>query len=115
MNLLPWRQPVELLMLISHKVLRLFLPIFMILGYATNVVVVLLAPHWLYFLLLTGQTAILALALFGAIAERLGFHWRPASIMWYFLASKVGSLVGLVRFLGRRQTHLWTRVRRQEP
>jgi cellulose synthase/poly-beta-1,6-N-acetylglucosamine synthase-like glycosyltransferase len=115
MNLLPWRRPLEFFMLFSHKVLRLVLPVFMILGYAANVLLVALAPHrTVPMLLFLGQTGLLALALFGAASDRLRLPWRPARVLWYFLASQLASGIGLLRYLRQGQTQLWTRARRQE-
>jgi len=113
LGLLPWRRPLELLMLISHKLLRLLLPVFMLTGLAANLAAVILDPEALIMVaLLIGQLMLYALALLGASADRLGFRWRPAQMAWYFVAGHLGALAGLLVFLRGGQSPLWNRVRR---
>jgi biofilm PGA synthesis N-glycosyltransferase PgaC len=114
MGLLPWARPLELFMLISHKLLRLLLPVFMLIGLAANVAAVILAPEARVLVaLLIGQLTLYGLALMGASADRLGLRWRPAQAAWYFVAGHLGSLAGMLVFLRGRQSPLWERVRRE--
>jgi cellulose synthase/poly-beta-1,6-N-acetylglucosamine synthase-like glycosyltransferase len=113
-DLWPWNQPLALLMLLAHKMLRLLLPLFMIGAILFNILAVVLpadpAPGMT--LTLAAQGLFYGLALAGMVAEQSGWSWRPAKLALYLTASNLSSLVGLWRHLGGRQTVLWEKIAR---
>jgi poly-beta-1,6-N-acetyl-D-glucosamine synthase len=84
----PWRRPFILLAFLSHKVMRLFLPLPMIIGAIANVAVVMITPDRTFFLVLLIMQGIAAfLALLGLIAERNGRKWRLPHLAYHVVAS----------------------------
>jgi len=119
-SLLPWRSPLIVWQVISHKFLRPLIPFFMILAFAGNLSLVIwpidsamlswlpaFSPYWLFFLL---QCSFYLLALLG--------NWIPLPKVLYlptFLVnSNMAALLGFFRFVMRRQTALWKRAQRRE-
>jgi len=91
---------------VSHKALRLLLPVLFLAALAANC---WLLDHWFYRITLAGQLLMLALAaatsLMPALKRRL-----PAAVLPYtvcFLC--VATIVGFVRYLSGRQSVTWDR------
>jgi biofilm PGA synthesis N-glycosyltransferase PgaC len=115
-RLWPWSRPVVLAELISHKFLRLLLPLFMIGALVTNALVVMRdSEQVLLMLTLAAQLGIYAIAGIGFLARRRGRHLRIPSIAHYIVSSNVAALSGLVRYLRGRQTVLWEKAARSRP
>lgn len=98
--------------LISHKFLRLLLPLVMVVGFLANGWAVwlkvggrLLRWAWL------GQLAIGGLGLLGLLAHQRGQRWKIPSIVYYFLSSQFAVLQGLVGYCSGRETVLWKKTR----
>ena len=107
-RLMPWNRPLELFMLISHKLLRLLLVFFMAAGLGANAVAVILpAASPIMSLLLALQLAFYGLAAFGAALEAFRLRFRPAQMAWYITSGHISSLMGFFRFLGGGQSALW--------
>ena len=112
-NAWPWRRPQALIALISHKALRLLMPIAMGIALATNIVLVGMpgaGPVVIGLLLLQG--IFYALAAGGALLEGRRLRWRPATVAWYLTAGHLSSLIGLFRHLRRSQSVLWEKAAR---
>lgn len=107
----PWRQPQALFALVSHKVLRLLMPLFMIAAAASNAFLVALFPGSpVYGWLMAGQTAFYALAAFGGLQGRWGLRFRPATVAWYLTSGHLSALAGLTRILKGGQSVLWQKA-----
>ena len=109
----PWHQPAALLMLLSHKILRLLLPFFMIGALLAN----LALEAWsgvplLMHATLAAQLAFYALAAVGLATRRARRHWRVPAAAYYLLVGNLGSLCGFVRFVRGGQSVLWQKVPR---
>jgi biofilm PGA synthesis N-glycosyltransferase PgaC len=105
---LPWNRPLTLGMYLSHKVLRLLLPLFMACGLAANLAVLLLAGSDAAMMaLLVLQLGAVAIALTGAVAERFDLGLGLTRLAWYFLLGHWSSLIGLARFMAGGQSPLW--------
>lgn len=111
----PWRNPLALFQLISHKFLRLLLPFFMLMALAANVMAVLRRPaNLLMRLTLLGQTGLYGLAAFGWLAERVQRRARIPAAVYYVVSGNFSSLHGLWRLLSGRQSVLWEKAQREE-
>lgn len=117
----PWRSPLSLFKLVSHKFLRLLLPFFMLGALAADLLLAasqaLGGEVWpLHRLTLPLQLTAWLLALAGGLAERYGLGrtgWRrlPA-LAWYLTRSSLTPLSGLASLLVGRQTSVWTKAPR---
>lgn len=95
---------------ISHKLLRWLVPLFMIVAFAANVALALMGG-WFYRTLLAAQLLFYALALAGRLLARRGEPPRIVAIPWYFVMVNVASLRGIWdAFAGKTYT-TWTTVR----
>lgn len=109
----PWRRPQALFALLSHKVLRLAMPLFMIAAAAANLLLLAMDPgSAVYGGLLAAQGGFYALAAFGSLQGRLGLRFLPATIAWYLTSGHLSALVGLTRFLKGGQSVLWQKAHR---
>jgi cellulose synthase/poly-beta-1,6-N-acetylglucosamine synthase-like glycosyltransferase len=123
-RLLPFNRPLIVWQIVSHKFLRPLVPLAMGSALLTNIVAVLRPPqhhtHRVYelappfnWLLLVAQMLFYALAWSGSRREpgtRVGkLLYLPA----FFVRSNFAAVIGLYRFLTRRQTTLWQRVQRR--
>ncbi|PWK58196.1 glycosyl transferase family 2 [Silicimonas algicola] len=109
----PFRRPFILAAFLSHKVMRIFLPLPMLLGAIANLAVVWMAPDRTFFavlLFLHGAAASLALA--GLVAERLGRKWRLAHLAYHLVASNAVMLLALVQVVLGRNFTFWKKASR---
>jgi len=109
--LLPWVQPRHWLALLSHKVLRWFVPVFLILA--------LLAPlgHWSSPLLRVAfflQIACYVLALAGWAIEKRGNAPRLFYLPYYFCLVNLAALFGICKLFSGSLSPTWQTIR-QEP
>lgn len=109
----PWNAPLTVFMLVSHKYLRLLMPLAMALALVLNLLVVGRgdASTWLQ-LTLAGQAAFYAAAGAGFVLAGLGRRLRPAAIAYFLVAGNLAMAWGFVNYVAGRQTVLWTRVSR---
>lgn len=92
----------------SHKVLRWLAPLFMLLALGTAAAL----TRWpFYRLCWWGQAGFYALAGLGGLLEILGVRSKWLRIPFYFCFTNATALAGLIRYLTRRQTVLWTKAR----
>lgn len=104
----PVSYPVFSFQLLSHKVLRWLLPVFLFIALLTNGALVMVSANLVYELLFGLQLTFYALAFCGAVADRtlppslLYFH-----IPYYFLVANYGMLVGLLQFLAGENIVTW--------
>ncbi len=100
--------PAALFSFFSRKVLRWKAPVFMITAFVTNIALMTDYPYNLFF---AGQVIFYGVALAGLLLPRLRnnhFFYLP----YYFCSINGASLVGLLRFILKRQPILWEKVRR---
>ena len=116
-KLWPWKSPLVVFQIISHKLFRLLLPLFMIGALLCNVVAVFFgsAPAIMW-VLLFGQAGFYCLALLGYRAERADKpkHYNPATksanLAYYITSSNIASLYGYMRYLRGQQSVLWEKA-----
>ncbi len=98
--------------LISHKVLRWMIPLFLIAIFSTNIS--LLRQGFLYQVVFIGQVIFYSLAGAGAIWEERRRRSKFFSSPFYFCFANLALLLGLYRYLrGERRTS-WKTVRKKE-
>jgi cellulose synthase/poly-beta-1,6-N-acetylglucosamine synthase-like glycosyltransferase len=109
----PWRRPAVLLAFVSHKVLRLALPLLLVTGLVANLATVALAPAWnLFALLLAGHLALLALVAAGFVSERRRRPWRLAHLAYHVVGSSLTVFGAFADVLSGRRTALWEKADR---
>jgi poly-beta-1,6-N-acetyl-D-glucosamine synthase len=123
-SILPWRNPVLVWQIISHKFMRPLVPLAMIIAFAASVAACIWpAPAsdlaWLHlaapynFILLAGEILITVLAFFGGSLKEKGFLGKLLYIPTFLVNSNMAAILGLYSFFTGRQTSLWKRARRR--
>ena len=126
-SLLPWRSPLLVWQIVSHKFMRPLVPLVMILAFlVTLAACVWPVPAadagglgWLYlatpynFVYLAGQLFLALLALFGSSLKEWGLLGKLLYIPTFLVNSNMAAISGLYSFFTGRQTALWKRARRR--
>ena len=94
---------------LSHKVLRWLAPEFLLMALLSNV---FLAKQLLYTAFLCLQLLFYCLAAVGHMESRSGRIWKGLYVPLYFTAMNLAALLGLIRYLNRKQTTSWRRAKR---
>lgn len=104
----PLHRPAVLAAFLSHKVLRLALPVFMIAGGLANLGAVLLNPdHTVFVVLLFLQLTVAGLALIGRIGEVLGRKWKLPHLAYHVVQSNLMVLMAIFDVLAGRSFLKW--------
>jgi poly-beta-1,6-N-acetyl-D-glucosamine synthase len=104
----PW-PPSRGWIFISHAVLPVLVPWFLVLCLVTNGVLCLSGQR-LYQVLLIAQACFYLAAAAGLAAERLRLHLGLLAIPFYFVTANLGSLLGCFAYLTGRQGAAWRKV-----
>jgi poly-beta-1,6-N-acetyl-D-glucosamine synthase len=125
LQLLPWRNPLLVWQIVSHKFMRPLVPLAMILAFLANLAV-LLAPtasgdheilslRWPYgLIMILLQVAFYIGAWLGNLLKGKGMLGKLFYIPTFLVNSNFSAIHGLISFLTGRQTTLWQKVRRRE-
>lgn len=108
----PWSRPWVLTAFLSHKVLRLALPMLLVLGAASNLIVVAFGASMLFVLLLIGHLLVFGLAVAGYLAERFHFRWRLAHLAFHIVRANIAGLQAYADLLRRRSFLKWDKPSR---
>ncbi len=123
-DLLPWKQPLVVWQVVSHKFLRPLVPFAMIGALIVNILAVLRQPTirkpsllhltrpW-NFLLLSTQIGFYFTAWLGNRIENKGKGWKVIYIPTFLVNSNLAALQGLYLYLSKQQTTRWKRVQRR--
>ncbi len=99
--------------LISHKLLRYLVPIFLILILVASFILARISGAFLLLFLI--QAGFYAIAIFALLLERKGFKAGFLSIPLYFVIANLASVLGFYKFLkGERYTN-WEPIRDSDP
>ena len=94
--------------LFSHKILRWWTPILLILGALSWLgLYALTGNYWVGALLAMAVTAVLGVAAADVFLATFGIHVRPLRAMRYFLAMNAALLVGFYRYLTGITSNVW--------
>lgn len=121
-RLLPLRQPLVVWQVVSHKFLRPLVPFAMAGAFVANVLALVFPSKWAAelwtltspwgWLFLMAQCTFYGLAFVGGKIKRKGRLERLFYLPTFLVNSNLAAVIGLYRFMTRRQTTLWERVRR---
>ena len=121
--MLPFRRPLVVWQIVSHKYLRPLVPFFMISALLANVFALLMGVNgsgnsWLTLqpptsgILLAMQLAFYLLAVLGNSLKLNGWLGKILYLPTYLVVSNYAALLGLIRYLSGKQTVLWKKVQR---
>jgi cellulose synthase/poly-beta-1,6-N-acetylglucosamine synthase-like glycosyltransferase len=105
----PLRHGFVAFQLISHKVLRWLVPVFLATIFVANL---FLLEHAFYKLLFAGQVAFYAIALFGYLSERRKLPIGILSVPLYFVTVNLASIVAMYRVWRGHKAVTWETVRK---
>ena len=122
-TLLPWRHPLWVWQLFSHKFSRAFVPFMMIVAFLTNLGVVLMPlenavhPFWQLGVpfdrvFLGLQMLFYALAWIGSAFKLGGLFGKLLYLPIFLVNSNLAILSGFFNFITGKQSHIWQRVQR---
>lgn len=105
----PFRSGVYALQLLSHKVMRYLVPMFLVILMLTSAA---LSPSSLFFgLLLVGQLGFYGLAATGWLLERSGRHSRMLALPHYFVLANLAAVMAFYKFLRGERYARWEPIR----
>lgn len=105
----PFRSGFYAVQLISHKVMRYLIPLFLIAILAASVY---LAPRSLFYMAaLAAQLCCYGAALLAWLLERVGLHSRLLAIPQYFVLANVASLIAFYKFVRGEKFVRWEPIR----
>jgi len=122
-HILPWRHPLVIWQVISHKFLRPLVPFGMILAFLANLASVIwpaaqgnynlwrlaMPFNWIFLGL---QSIFYLLAWLGNYLKLPGKTGRLMYITTFLVNSNLAALMGLIRYITRQQSVIWKRVQR---
>jgi hypothetical protein len=111
-RLLPWRRPLLVWQIVSHKFLRPLVPLAMISALWANLVL-LRRPGKLARLGWVLQVVFYGTAVFGSLFRLPGKIGKLFYLPAFLVHSNLAALVGLYRFLGGKQSARWQRLPRR--
>ncbi|HSE98481.1 MAG TPA: glycosyltransferase family 2 protein [Blastocatellia bacterium] len=95
--------------MISHKLMRYGVPLFLLLAFASNAVLV--GEGWFYDIAFIAQSTFYLAAFGGWIADRAGMKLGPVAIPYYFTLSNIATVVAFIKY-GRGEAHVvWEPLR----
>jgi cellulose synthase/poly-beta-1,6-N-acetylglucosamine synthase-like glycosyltransferase len=110
--LLPWVQPRHWFSLLSHKVFRWVVPLFLITILLSDV---LLFDRPFFRIVLFLQILFYILAVVGWILQKRGNSIKPFYIPYYFTLMNLASLLGIGKFLTGSLSPTWQTIRQPAP
>jgi cellulose synthase/poly-beta-1,6-N-acetylglucosamine synthase-like glycosyltransferase len=110
--LLPWVQPRHWFALVSHKLLRWFIPLFLIALLCCNIVLV---DSTFFRIALCLQMLFYAFAAIGWILERRGKSRKVFYLPYYFFLVNLASLLGIFNLLTGSLSPTWQTIRQSKP
>jgi cellulose synthase/poly-beta-1,6-N-acetylglucosamine synthase-like glycosyltransferase len=105
----PFKSGFYAVQLISHKVMRYFVPLLLI---VMLLALMVLAPHSVFYsVLLVVQLGCYSAALLAWVLERAGLHSRVLAIPQYFVLANVASLIACYKFARGERYARWEPIR----
>lgn len=123
-NILPWRHPMLVWQIVSHKFMRPLVPLMMIVAFLVTVAACIWSPAarnlpWLYLappyntIFLVAELLIGLLAVFGSSLKDKGLLGKMLYLPTFLVNSNMAAILGLYSFFTGKQTSLWRRARRR--
>jgi cellulose synthase/poly-beta-1,6-N-acetylglucosamine synthase-like glycosyltransferase len=95
--------------LLSHKVMRYLVPVFLFLIFVSSLL--LATRSTFYLVILMAQVACYLFALGGYLLERVGFHTKLLALPHYFLLANLAATVAFYKFLRGERYARWEPIR----
>jgi len=89
----------------SHKIIRWFLPLILILVFVLNIFLVNAGTFYLVTFFI--QLLFYFLALIGFIFNKIKVRLTLLSLIYYFLVTNIALLIGFIRFLRKKHSVIW--------
>ena len=123
-NVLPWRYPILVWQIVSHKFMRPLVPLMMIVAFLVTVAACIWPwpetnTPWLYLappfniIFLVAELLICVLAFFGGSLKEKGLLGKILYLPTFLVNSNLAAILGLYSFFTGKQTSLWRRARRR--
>lgn len=123
-SVLPWRSPLLVWQILSHKFMRPLVPLLMIVAFLVTLAACIwqVQPNrlgWLYltppysFIFLITEALIFALSFFGGSLKDKGIVGKVLYLPTFLVNSNLAAILGLYSFFTGKQTALWRRARRR--
>jgi poly-beta-1,6-N-acetyl-D-glucosamine synthase len=123
-SILPWRHPLLVWQIVSHKFMRPLVPLMMIIAFLVTIAACVSPPAkdqlaWLYLappfniIYLLGELLICVLAIFGSSLKEKGGVGKVLYLPTFLVNSNMAAILGLYSFFTGKQTSLWRRARRR--
>jgi biofilm PGA synthesis N-glycosyltransferase PgaC len=110
----PFKYPMLSFQYISHRVLRWTVtPFLMILAFLLNILIVWQGGHWLYVLILIGQTIFYGLAFAGWALEKRKIKVKALFVPYYFCMMNYAVMAGIRRYYKGTQSAAWDKAKRK--
>jgi cellulose synthase/poly-beta-1,6-N-acetylglucosamine synthase-like glycosyltransferase len=95
--------------LLSHKVMRYLVPVFLLLVFVSTA---WLAPRsWFFAALFAGQVLFYAAAALGWLLERAGVRFKPLALPHYFVLANLASVIAFYKFARGERYARWEPIR----
>lgn len=89
----------------SHKIIRWFSPVLLILIFISNIFLMNCCAFYVYFFIL--QLIIYLLGMIGFVLKKNNYHVQPLLMIFYFIMTNVAMLIGLIKFIFGKHTAFW--------
>ena len=89
----------------SHKVIRWFLPVFLIILLISNVF--LLDENKFYYIVFVFQACFYVSAMIGFVLSKVKINSSLFGLLYYYVLTNLALLIGLIKFLTKKQVYVW--------
>jgi len=89
----------------SHKIIRWFTPLILLLIFVTNYALINEGVFYRYFFLI--QLLFYVSSIVGYVLIKLNIHIVPFLMSFYFVMTNTAMFIGLIKFLFKKQTSFW--------
>ncbi|MBK9153714.1 MAG: glycosyltransferase family 2 protein [Chloracidobacterium sp.] len=109
----PFKSGFFAVQLISHKVLRYSVPVFLVIAFAASAF--LASTSTAFLVVVSAQAAFAAAATFGWVLEQIGLKPGPFGIPLYFVLANLASIAGFFQFVRGERYAAWDPIRDAGP
>lgn len=89
----------------SHKIIRWFSPVLLLVLLISNSL--LFSYNNFFNIFLYIQVFFYSLGIIGYIFDKLNIYFKPINICYYFIMTNIAMLIGIIKFLQKKQTSFW--------
>ena len=109
-----FKHPILSFQYVSHRVLRWTVtPFLLILVFILNAILAFEPGETFYQLIFAGQIFFYLLAILGFMMEKRSIRIKVLFIPYYFCVMNYAVLMGIIRFLGKKQSAAWEKAQRK--